>query len=170
LYNNAAFKSHLSRYAKSDDRGVEAYAETFADWHHSAGTTKNPSTIAMARYEGWRGANSITASGENEFPLGTPEEWFQNIFSRPIEYIGEVVNLTLQNPMSFAKENNVAKNSNENIPANGKYILIHDTFNEDGPIIEGDYEVVEPSEEEMARADEIWAKVCKDLGLDSEGN
>lgn len=154
LYNNPSFRDHLSRYGKSDDQGIEGFAEAFAEWHHSGGQTKNPSAIAMARYEGWINAPSLSASGE----------------TRPIEmYIGERVNMTLQNPVHLRKDE-VMNPSNEedmytNIPKS-KGLRISDTFTEDGPVIDGDYTVVQPSEEEITKANEIMAAVLKELGLE----
>jgi hypothetical protein len=64
LWNVPEFQNNMSKYGKSDARGIEAYSEAFAEWHHSGGKTKNPSAIAMARYEGWAGAEGLRASGE----------------------------------------------------------------------------------------------------------
>lgn len=60
LVRDPAFRNALSRYGKND--AVEAYAETFAEWHYTRGRTQNPAAVAMARSEGWFGSE-VTASG-----------------------------------------------------------------------------------------------------------
>lgn len=154
LYNDPSFRDHLSTYGRSDDQGIEAYAETFAEWHHSGGHTQNPSAIAMARYEGWVDPSGLYASGE----------------TRPIEmYIGERVNLTLQNSVHLRKDEVMNPSNEENMYTNipkSKGIRISDTFTEDGPVIDGDYKVIEPSKEEITKASEIMAAVLKELGLE----
>lgn len=59
LMKNRNFYDNLSRYGKAHE--VEAYAEAFAEWHHSEGQTKNPASIALARSEGWYGSGSSKA-------------------------------------------------------------------------------------------------------------
>jgi len=44
-------RQYLSTYGKSD--AAEAYAECFADWIYSKGTSENPLTQAMAKEFGW---------------------------------------------------------------------------------------------------------------------
>lgn len=145
LYKNPSFTKHLSTYGKTDPHGIEAYAETFAEWNHSKGKTKNPAAIAMARYEGWPGANELRGS------------------------IGEV-NLTLLNAIHCADEgikafpDDTEDDINADIPSVGKGITAVDS--ETGPEIVGDYETTQPSEGEIARADKILREVYKELGLD----
>lgn len=153
LYDNPSFKQHLSRYGKSDARGVEGYAETFAEWHHTGGRTKNPAAIAMARYEGWIGAEGIRASGQSNEPSSNQTE--------------EVVRLTLQNAIHLAKVESKATENEDMYSDNPKSrgMKITDTFTEDGPIVEGDFEIREPSEEAKVRANQIMSDVLKELGL-----
>src|SRR4029079_6463547 len=49
LYDNPNVYTSLSHYGKKSP--MEAYAETFAEWHLSRGKTTNPAAIAYARHE-----------------------------------------------------------------------------------------------------------------------
>lgn len=167
LYSNPSFRDHLSTYGKSDSSGIEGYAETFAEWHHSNGRTHNPSAIAMARYEGWVDPSNLYASGVLDFKSLD-------------RYNGEIVRLTQQSLIHFADSSGSSTNNAPssivvdksfkeedmyNIPKS-KGLRISDTFTEDGPIIAGDYKVVEPSQAELDKADRIMAEVLKELGLE----
>lgn len=60
LFSDPAIYGTLSRYGRSTNpdgshNAMEAYAETFADWHHTDGKTRNPATVAMARDQQWYG-------------------------------------------------------------------------------------------------------------------
>lgn len=144
MYHNPAFQESLSTYGKSDSRGIEAYAETFAEWNYSKGRTKNPAAIAMARYEGWPGANELMGSG--------------------------VITLTLQNSIHLASQvstfpNDTEDDINADVPKkNGnKGIVVIDSLTD--PRIEGDFKVTGSSNAEIARADKILREVYLELGL-----
>lgn len=146
MYRNPAFKESLSTYGLSDSRGVEAYAETFAEWNYSGGKTRNPAAIAMARYEGWPGANELRSSAE-------------------------LINLTLQNSIHLAENivNTFPDDTDEDIHADlpkkgAKGIIVIDSLED--PRIEGDFTVTEPSAADITKADRILRDVYKELGLE----
>jgi len=140
MTKDPSFSSWISRYGNSDNRGMESYAEAFAEWHHSKGTTRNPAAIALAQHEGWNG-NGLTPLNE------------------PIAASGKLdhtkVSLELLNLISF--QNNEDKKN---------VIIVHDSP-VDGPSVEGDFTVIEPSAEEIAKASEIMSRVLKELGLEA---
>lgn len=147
MYDNPAFHNHLSRYGSSDSRGIEGYAETFAEWNHSEGKTQNPAAIAMARYEGWPGANSLRSSGE-------------------------IISLVSQALISLAESIKAGTDKsfediNSDMPSPiGKGIIAIDSLTEDGPKVVGSFKTVKPTIAEIARADGILRQVYIELGLD----
>lgn len=136
------FTHWISRYGNSDPRGMESYAEAFAEWHHSKGTTSNPAAIALAQHEGWNG-NGVTPLNEPIAASGKPQN-------------PTMISLTLQNMVSFQDQKDL-----KNV------IIAHDNLT-DGPSIEGDFKVIEPTEAEVSKASEIMSKVLKDLGLETD--
>lgn len=150
MYDNYAFRSHLSDYGQSDSKGVEAYAETFAEWHHSGGRTDNPAARAMARYEGWAGANEIRSSGQLE---------------------DVSVSLVLMNAIHFAEgvkafPNDTQANINADSPERDpKVITVKDNLGPEGPKLLGDFKVNAPSANDVAKADQILREVYEELGL-----
>lgn len=135
------FMSYISEYGHTGHSGIEAYAEAFAEWHHSKGTTSNPAARALAEHEGWNG-NGVTALNDAIAAAGQPNK-------------NAIISLTLENMTSF---------QNKDQP---KIIIAKDSPI-DGPSIEGDFKVIEPSEEEVAKASEIMSRVLKDMGLEKD--
>lgn len=165
LYSNSSFKSYLSRYGKSDARGVEGYAESFAEWNHSGGKTKNPAAIAMARYEGWADPAELRASAQVDVSS-------QNLDSSLVEpYNGDIVRLTHQNLFKFAKDKveYFPEDTEDDIYADipeVKGIRVVDTLTEEGPELRMTIKTVEPSQKELDKADRIMAEVLKELGVE----
>lgn len=81
LFKRPQIKRHLSGYANYEhptrgEQPWEGYAESFADWHASAGTSRNPSTIAYANDQGWFGtkaAGSVFNPSDGRRYVRTPE-------------------------------------------------------------------------------------------------
>jgi hypothetical protein len=155
MFNNPTFKQSMSTYGLSDSNGIEAYAESFAEWNHSKGKTKNPAAIAMARYEGWPSASELRASGVLD-EADTP------------------VSLVLQNPIHLANEavtkfpDDTEEDINADIPEiGGKGISVITSLT--NPKVVGDFTVKEPTKDEIDKADKILREVYAELGLDHPG-
>lgn len=163
LYDNSVFKNSLSRYGRSDARGIESYAEAFAEWHHSGGQTKNPAAAAMAKYEGWASASIID------------EAKFNNKVD-PHSNGSETISLTLLNPIHLTEGDSVKTFPNDteidinaDLPVLGDHagIAVVDSLTENGPKTNGHFETKEPSKAEIAKADKILREVYEELGLEA---
>jgi hypothetical protein len=155
LTKNAKFNAALSSYGKSHP--VEAYAEAFAEWHHSNGTTKNPAARAMARYEGWNGApgtgkivstiikalNDLSALDTTTF---TEYSVSSMIAQNLVHFNGDV--------LSFAIEKDIVPEALEGVSS-----IEH--FEKGSATVIA--KVIEPSEEEIAAANQIMDDVLTEL-------
>lgn len=61
LFKDSRVSKYMSKYGDSNYH--EAYAEAFAEWHISRGTTNNPVAKAYAKHEQWVGYQGIQALG-----------------------------------------------------------------------------------------------------------
>lgn len=81
LFDRPKVKRHLSGYANSKhiirgEQPWEGYAESYADWHGSSGTSRNPSTLTYANDQGWFGtkaAGSVFNPSDGKRYVRTPE-------------------------------------------------------------------------------------------------
>ncbi len=140
LTKDPDFMSSLSRYGNINtpsSPGAEAYAETFAEWHHSKGTTRNPAARAMAEHEGWN-ANGYTAM--EDYLAASGKE--------------DITDLTLHNSVSLQEDEKMR-------------LTVSDDFSkENGAKSEGNNKVEQPSDAEVAKAKKIMQRVLKELKED----
>lgn len=136
LTRDPDFMSNVSRYGNANTPrtpGAEAYAETFAEWHHTKGSTRNPAARAMAEHEGWN-ANGYTSMDDY------------------LAASADVTDLTLQNAISFQPEGEKMT-----------VTVSDDFSKENGAKSEGNNKVIEPTKEEINRAKKIMQKILKEM-------
>lgn len=127
------FSDSVSKYGKVNN--IEVYAETFAEYHHSNGQTRNPAAQAMARSEGWYGSGVSASSGTESFDSDTP--WY----------------LRFTDPVEFAEKED--DSDDLEVLVKKIRIAVADNFEKGAKII-GDVKTKEPTEAEVAKAQKIW--------------
>lgn len=140
LLSNPAIQKSLSGYGTTNP--IEAYAEVFAEYHHSNGTTKNPAAIAFARYE----------------------KWYEYQGTAGLKASGGIMYFAIQSDALGVRDEELDLPDLPAVDAPGFAVL--DNFEEAvGPKLIGDYKPIEPTEEEKALADKIVRRVFKDLNI-----
>lgn len=141
---NPGFTRHMSEYGNTNQ--FEQYAEAFAEWHHSNGTTRNVAARALAETDGWYGSNAYNSKHTKVAA---------SVDSEALSMVG----FTPMNFMSFNMNQFAENNDPEDI-------WIVDDF-ENGPWIKGgeNFEIQPVSQEEKDKADKILQAVLKELGI-----
>jgi len=142
LTKNESFNKYVSSYGKPSpvDPGIEAYAEVFAEWHHSSGKTKNPAAIAMARYEGWYGSGVVASATISNYVDSENSDWYS-------------MTMIKTSLIHFAKKETP--------------LVVSDDFSDPkgGKKISGG-NAIPPTKDEIAEADQTMSEVLKELGLE----
>lgn len=146
------FAHYMSQYGNTNH--FEQYAEAFAEWHHTNGTTNNPAARALAEMDGWYGTPGFSAAGTERKKIaasGFDESLPGVLVSRPMDNI-----------LSFSLTNFASGTSDEDI-------WIVDNFDK-GPWVRGENNITEEpvSKDDKKRADEILTRILKELGLGEE--